>query len=38
MTLEQEIGIIIEYLKEHGIIRDKYLTRADDAADKLAAI
>jgi len=38
MTLEQEIGIIIEYLKEHGIIRDQYLTRADDAADKLAAI
>ena len=38
MTIEQEVKIIIEYLLEHGIIRKKYFTRADDTTDIAAAI
>jgi adenylylsulfate kinase len=32
MTLEEEVSIIIDYLKTNEIIKKKYLTRASDAA------
>jgi adenylylsulfate kinase len=32
MTLEEEVSIIIDYLKTNEIIKRKYLTRASDAA------
>jgi len=38
MTIEQEVEIIISHLLEHGIIRKKYLTRAEDTTDIAAAI
>ncbi len=36
MTLEQEVDIIIEYLKKHGIIGSRHFTRADDVSDAVA--
>jgi adenylylsulfate kinase len=38
MTIEQEVQMIIDHLKEHGIIREKYLTREDDTSDIVAAV
>ena len=32
MTLEDEVSMIIDYLKTNGIIKKQYLTRASDAA------
>ena len=37
MTLEQEVAIVIDYLLQHGIIRQQYFTRADDKAATAAA-
>ena len=37
MTLEQEVGIIIDYLIENDIIQTEYLTRADDQRAHVAA-
>lgn len=37
MTLEQEVEIIIDYLKKHEIIGDQHFTRANDAPDAIAA-
>lgn len=33
MTLEEEVAIIIDYLKENGIIGSRHLTRAEDAPE-----
>lgn len=40
MTLDQEVNIVIDYLVQNQIIREKYYTRADDKADlaKTAAV
>jgi adenylylsulfate kinase len=38
MTIEQEVEIIIGHLVEHGVIRERYLTRADDRSDIAATI
>jgi len=32
MTVEEEVAAIIDYLKDNGIIKKQYLTRASDAA------
>ena len=32
MTLEEEVSMIVDYLKAHEIIKKQYLTRASDAA------
>lgn len=37
MTVEQEVGAIIDYLKKHGIIGTRHFTRAEDASDAVAA-
>lgn len=37
MTLEQEVDIIIEYLKKHGIIGTRHFTRVEDASEAIAA-
>lgn len=37
MTVEQEVSMIIDYLKKHGIIGTRHFTRADDMADSVAA-
>lgn len=37
MTVEQEVEIVINYLLENGIIRKKYLTRAEDKKQSAAA-
>jgi adenylylsulfate kinase len=37
MTLEQEVDIIIDYLKKHGIIGARHFTRAEDASNAIAA-
>ncbi|HSD70445.1 MAG TPA: adenylyl-sulfate kinase [Woeseiaceae bacterium] len=38
MTVEQEVSMIIDYLKKHGIIGTRHFTRADDMADSVAAV
>jgi len=37
MTIEQEVSMIIDYLKKHGIIGTPHFTRADDVSDAVAA-
>ncbi|MCI0516389.1 MAG: adenylyl-sulfate kinase [Woeseiaceae bacterium] len=37
MTVEQEVSMIIDYLKKHGIIGTRHFTRADDVSDAVAA-
>jgi adenylylsulfate kinase len=37
MTLEQEVDIIIDYLKKHKIIGTQHFTRANDAPESIAA-
>lgn len=37
MTLEQEVDIIIDYLKKHGIIGARHFTRAEDVSNAIAA-
>jgi adenylylsulfate kinase len=37
MTLEEEVAIIIDYLKKNDIIGSQHFTRADDAAEFAAA-
>lgn len=37
MTLEQEVDIIVDYLKKHGIIGARHFTRAEDASEAIAA-
>lgn len=37
MTIEQEVKIVIDYLLEHGIIREKYLTRVEDKNESVSA-
>jgi adenylylsulfate kinase len=37
MTLEQEVDIIIDYLKKHGIIGARHFTRAEDVSEAIAA-
>jgi adenylylsulfate kinase len=37
MTLDEEVSIIIDYLKENGIIGAQYFTRADDAPEFASA-
>ena len=37
MTLEEEVSVIIDYLLQHGIIREQYFTRASDKTDGAAA-
>lgn len=37
MSLEQEVEIIIDYLKKHGIIGVQHFTRANDAPEIVAA-
>jgi adenylylsulfate kinase len=37
MSLEQEVEIIIDYLKKHEIIGARHFTRADDAPEVVAA-
>ena len=32
MTVEEEVSMIIDYLKSNGVIKKQYLTRATDAA------
>ena len=34
MTVEEEVSMIIDYLKDHDIIKKQYLTRASDAAQE----
>jgi hypothetical protein len=36
MSLEQEVQIVIDYLIANDIIREKYLTRAEDKTDSAA--
>jgi adenylylsulfate kinase len=38
MTLEQEVEIIIDYLRAHGIIGIQHFTRANDAPDAIAVV
>ena len=38
MTLEQEVRIVIDYLVQHGIIKEQCFTRADDTADEPSAV
>jgi adenylylsulfate kinase len=38
MTLEEEVSIIIDYLVEHEIIKERYFTRADDRYDNPSAV
>lgn len=37
MSLEQEVSIVIDYLLDHGIIKQRYYTRADDGPDSAVA-
>jgi adenylylsulfate kinase len=37
MTLEQEVDMIIDYLKKHGIIGTRHFTRAEDVSEAIAA-
>ena len=37
MTLEEEVGIVIDYLVDNGIIKKQHFTRSDDQADSVAA-
>lgn len=38
MTLEEEVGIVIDYLVQNGIIKEQYFTRADDTAEEPSAV
>ncbi len=37
MSLEQEVSIVIDYLLDHGIIKQSYFTRANDGPDSAVA-
>lgn len=38
MSLEEEVGIVIDYLVDNGIIRKEYFTRAEDQNNSAAAV